>query len=55
MSFLYQWVVSHTTLKVLQREYPQCRVKQIVAPKQIHQTVDCKECGAPIPPKQKSP
>ena len=39
--------------KALERECPACHHKQIVALKKREETVPCKSCGEPIPPKIK--
>jgi hypothetical protein len=37
--------------KALQRECPKCGLKQKVATHQLTESVPCKQCGTPMPPK----
>ncbi len=41
-----------TTAKALERQCPKCLRKQLVPPSKHRETVSCKYCGEPIPPKQ---
>jgi ribosomal protein S27E len=41
------------TAKALERQCPKCLRKQLVAPSKHHESVSCKYCSEPIPPKQK--
>ena len=37
--------------KALERECPNCGLKQKVATHELTETVSCKQCGAKLPPK----
>jgi len=54
MGPIFQWVVTHTTMKLLERTCPKCKKQQTVPLTKKKETVACRECGTPIPPKQKS-
>lgn len=41
------------TAKALERKCPKCLRKQLVPPSKRDETVSCKHCGEPIPPKEK--
>jgi ribosomal protein S27E len=48
---LFQWVVTHATIKALARDCPSCKRTQVVPRSRQRESVTCKHCGAKIPPK----
>ncbi|MFN7929897.1 MAG: hypothetical protein U0Y68_18515 [Blastocatellia bacterium] len=50
--FIY-WLISHTVTKNLARRCPKCYRVQVVAKDRQHETVRCKWCSEPMPPKTK--
>ena len=42
----------HSTLATFIRECPMCRHKQVTAPSKAGEAVQCRKCGAQIPPKK---
>jgi len=44
--------VIHSTLSAFLRECPKCRHKQVTAPSKAGEAVQCRKCGAQIPPKK---
>jgi len=51
---IFQWIKAHTTAKALVRHCPKCRQAQAVPKEQAKETVPCRRCGEPLPPKEKN-
>lgn len=51
MGPIYQWIISHTVMKALERKCPKCHKKQVVPLDKKKAPVVCKACGAMIAPK----
>lgn len=52
MNPIFTWLIAHTTGRALARQCPKCRQTQIVPKEKARETVACRRCGAPIPPKR---
>ena len=52
MNPIFQWVMTHTIVKSLVRRCPKCHQDQIVPQDKNQESIPCKKCGFPIPPKK---